>query len=55
MDISDLILDVQDLRVHFPVFGGIIPRKKAVVYAVDGVSFTLGKGETIGLVGESGC
>ena len=55
MDISDLILDVQDLHVHFPVFGGIIPRKKAAVRAVDGVSLTLAKGETIGLVGESGC
>ena len=48
MDILDLILDVQDLRVDFPVFGGIIPRKKAAVRAVDGVSLTLAKGETIG-------
>jgi oligopeptide/dipeptide ABC transporter ATP-binding protein len=48
-------LDIQDLRVRFPVFGGIIPRKKAEVRAVDGVSLTLRAGETIGLVGESGC
>ena len=52
---SDAILDVQDLHVRFPVFGGVIPRKKAEVRAVDGVSLTLGRGETIGLVGESGC
>jgi len=52
---ADALLDVQDLRVRFPVFGGIIPRKKAEVRAVDGVSLTLRRGETIGLVGESGC
>ncbi|HVH26510.1 MAG TPA: dipeptide ABC transporter ATP-binding protein [Vicinamibacterales bacterium] len=51
----DAILEVQDLAVRFPVFGGIIPRKKAEVRAVDGVSLTLGRGETVGLVGESGC
>jgi len=55
MDTSDAILDVQDLKVRFPVFGGVIPRKKSEVRAVDGVSFTLHRGETIGLVGESGC
>ncbi len=55
MGTSDVILDVQDLHVRFPVFGGVIPRKKAEVRAVDGVSLTLGRGETIGLVGESGC
>jgi peptide/nickel transport system ATP-binding protein len=55
MDTSDAILDVQDLKVRFPIFGGVIPRKKGEVRAVDGVSFTLHRGETIGLVGESGC
>jgi ABC-type oligopeptide transport system ATPase subunit len=55
MDTSDVILDVQDLRVRFPIFGGIIPHKKGDVRAVDGVSLTLHRGETIGLVGESGC
>jgi oligopeptide transport system ATP-binding protein len=55
MDTSAAILDVQDLKVRFPVFGGVIPRKKSEVRAVDGVSFTLHRGETIGLVGESGC
>jgi ABC-type microcin C transport system duplicated ATPase subunit YejF len=51
----DVILEVQDLHVRFPLFGGIIPRKKAEVRAVEGVSLTLGRGETLGLVGESGC
>ena len=55
MPSRDTILEVQDLNVRFPVFGGIIPRKTAEVRAVDGVSLTLGRGETIGLVGESGC
>ena len=49
------ILEVDDLRVRFPVHGGIFLRKIAEVKAVDGVSFTLGRGETLGLVGESGC
>src|SRR4051812_15202930 len=52
---ADPILEVQELHVRFPVFGGIIPRKKAEVRAVDGVSLTLARGETLGLVGESGC
>lgn len=49
------LLDVQDLRVHFPVYGGILQRKTAEVKAVDGVSLSIHRGETIGLVGESGC
>jgi oligopeptide transport system ATP-binding protein len=49
------ILEVRDLRVGFPVVGGVFARKIAEVRAVDGVSFTLEKGETLGLVGESGC
>jgi len=49
------ILDVQDLRVAFPVTGGVFARKITEVRAVDGVSFSLEKGETLGLVGESGC
>jgi oligopeptide/dipeptide ABC transporter ATP-binding protein len=55
MDTPDVILEVVDLRVRFPVFGGVIPRKKAEVAAVDGVSLALRRGETLGLVGESGC
>jgi oligopeptide transport system ATP-binding protein len=49
------MLDVQDLRVSFPVTGGVFARKVAEVKAVDGVTFELHKGETLGLVGESGC
>jgi peptide/nickel transport system ATP-binding protein len=51
----DPILDVQNLQVRFPVFGGLLLRKTGEVRAVDDVSFTLGQGETLGLVGESGC
>ncbi len=50
-----LLLDVTDLEVHFPVFGGVFQRKIAEVKAVDGVTFTMDRGETLGLVGESGC
>jgi oligopeptide transport system ATP-binding protein len=49
------ILEVQNLRVGFPVVGGVLARKIAEVRAVDDVSFSLEKGETLGLVGESGC
>lgn len=49
------LLEVKDLKVHFPVFGGVFQRKVNEVKAVDGVSFTVRKGETLGLVGESGC
>src|SRR5260221_14328588 len=49
------LLEIQDLSVRFPVVGGVLARKIAEVRAVDGVSFELHKGETLGLVGESGC
>jgi len=49
------LLDVRNLEKHFPVRGGLLRRVVARVKAVDGVSFTLGTGQTLGLVGESGC
>jgi len=48
------ILEVKDLHVRFPVFGGVLLRRQGEVHAVNGVSFTLNQGETLGLVGESG-
>ncbi|MEQ1760184.1 MAG: dipeptide ABC transporter ATP-binding protein [Vicinamibacterales bacterium] len=52
---GSLLLDVQDLHVRFPIFGGVFLRRQGEVRAVDGVSFTLRAGETLGIVGESGC
>jgi oligopeptide/dipeptide ABC transporter ATP-binding protein len=49
------LLTVNDLKVHFPIKKGLFSKTVGYVYAVDGVSFALKKGETIGLVGESGC
>lgn len=49
------LIEVKDLTVRFPVFGGVFQRKVAEVRAVDHVSFTLYEKETLGLVGESGC
>jgi peptide/nickel transport system ATP-binding protein len=52
---DDIILDVKDLRKYFSVTRGLLRRKVADVKAVDNVSFNIKKGETFGLVGESGC
>jgi oligopeptide/dipeptide ABC transporter ATP-binding protein len=49
------LLEVSDLVKHYPVRSGVLRRKVGTVHAVDGVSFTVGVGETLGLVGESGC
>ena len=49
------LVDVKDLKVHFPVYGGVLSKRVATVKAVDGISFSIGEKETIGLVGESGC
>ena len=49
------ILQVEGLAKHFPVKKGVLRRTVGQVRAVDGVSFEIGKGETLGLVGESGC
>ena len=52
---TEPLLEVRDLVKHFPVRGGAFLRKIGDVHAVDGVSFALARGETLGLVGESGC
>ena len=49
------LVEVKDLKKHFPIKSGILKRTTGHVYAVDGVSFTIEEGETLGLVGESGC
>ncbi len=49
------LVDIRDLKVHFPVHGGVFLRRIGEVKAVDGVSFHVREGETLGLVGESGC
>ncbi len=49
------LLEVKNLKMHFPVYGGILWRRVGTVYAVDGVSLRVRRGETLGLVGESGC
>ncbi|MFT8242486.1 ABC transporter ATP-binding protein [Roseomonas sp. BN140053] len=49
------ILAVRDLRKHFPLRGGWLGGSRGVVHAVDGVSFSIARGETLSLVGESGC
>ncbi|MCP3098580.1 ATP-binding cassette domain-containing protein [Myxococcus sp. K15C18031901] len=49
------LLQVEGLKVHFPVRGGLLGRVRGAVRAVDGVSFDVARGETLGLVGESGC
>ncbi len=52
---SGNILEVADLKVHFPIHGGLFLRQVGEVKAVDGVSFSVKPGETLGMVGESGC
>jgi oligopeptide transport system ATP-binding protein len=52
---EDTLLRVENLYKHFPIFKGFIQRQVGAVHAVDGVSFVVKRGETLGLVGESGC
>ena len=49
------LLEVQDLKKQFPIVRGLFSRVSGQVHAVDGVSFRIAPGETLGLVGESGC
>jgi len=51
----ETILEVENLKKHFPIYGGVLRRQVAAVHAVDGVSFDVRQRETLGLVGESGC
>lgn len=52
---NEHLLHVKDLKVHFPIRAGLFQKTVGYVKAVDGVSFSVLKGETVGLVGESGC
>ena len=52
---AEPLLQVSDLRVHFPLQAGLLGRNAGTVKAVDGVAFHIDRGETLGLVGESGC
>lgn len=52
---TETLLEVTNLKKYFPIKGGVFSKTIGYVYAVDDVSFTVNKGETLGLVGESGC
>jgi oligopeptide/dipeptide ABC transporter ATP-binding protein len=52
---TERLIEVQNLKKHFPIHQGVFSRVAGAVYAVDGVSFHIDRGETLGLVGESGC
>lgn len=52
---SEYFLEVRNLSKHFPIYGGIFLRQVATVHALDNISFGVKQGETVGLVGESGC
>jgi oligopeptide transport system ATP-binding protein len=51
----EILLDVQGLKMHFPIGKSLLSKNRGFIYAVDGVDFQIRRGETLGLVGESGC
>lgn len=55
MNDNNSLIRVENLVMHFPIYRGVIRRQVASVHAVDGISFEIKQGETLGLVGESGC
>lgn len=55
MNSQSSLLDVRQLKIHFPILEGVFQRPSGTIRAVDGVSFNIQRGETLGLVGESGC
>jgi oligopeptide transport system ATP-binding protein len=52
---NDVLLEVHNLKKYFPITSGVLKRKVGDIKAVDGITFDIHKGETLGLVGESGC
>ena len=54
-EVKTPVLEIDGLKQHFPITKGLLGRNAGYVYAVDGVSFHIDEGETLGLVGESGC
>ena len=52
---DEILVQVKDLKMHFPIRAGVLGRVVGAVKAVDGVTFDIIRGETLGLVGESGC
>lgn len=55
MEKKDIIFEIQDLKKHYPNQSGLLKKKTGCIKALDGISLTIHKGETIGIVGESGC
>jgi ABC-type oligopeptide transport system ATPase subunit len=53
--VTDAVLTVQHLVKHFPIRSGLLRRQTGTIQAVSDISFQVGKGQTLGLVGESGC